>query len=710
MARKRRPRRYWPHWVVIALPIVGFRYDEQRHAYVLRRIGNQRGPVIRDVRLRGRLVRVDRTGHDGPEEAEAEADHDAPSTATVAGDADVARSQGVTGGRPPLDPMMAGSGSDPTGGGNARPPRRRHRWWPWVLAGLILGIVAWLGLVADSLLRAVQDSHTAQSAADQARTQLTSAGAGVLSTQSVASLQEANRRVAALDNDLSNPALTPLQILPWAGTQVSSARALATSSDKASAAGVVALDQANAALAQPHGPGPGRVLLLQRLASIADSAHNVLAGLDTGPSSGLIGALSHRQAQVASDISKAQDGLYRSAAASRAAANLLATPGQYLVLAANNAEMRAGSGIFLQGGVLTTGGGRMQLGPMRSTGPEAVPPPGAPVPPDFFARWGQLLPGVYFQNLALDPRLNVTGPMAVQMWQGLAGQHVDGVMVMDIEALHQVLMATGPITAPDGTQVTPDNVLSLLMHDQYINASDSGNQVVRREELGSIARAAFDSANSGNSDIKALGTGLARASSGRHVMMWSADSHDETLWQQAGVAGQLQSQDLLAAVQNFSSNKLDYFLNMSDTMAVHPSQGATDVTLTLHLHNTVPPGQSSYIAGPAVPIDLGTPPTSQGPYGQYFGMASVNLPGSSSGVSVDGFSPAQIATAGPAGPTNLVAVRVKLQAGQSQDVTIHFRVPGEHGQLRVIPSARVPAVSWSGQDNFTDSAAHTVSW
>ena len=709
MARKRRPRRYWPHWVVVALPIVGFRYDEQRHAYVLRRIGDERGPVIRDVRLRGRLVRVDRTGHDGPEEAEAEADHDAPSTATVAA-ADVARSRGVAGGSAPSNPMMAGRGSDPTGGGNARAPRRRRRRWPWIVGSVALLILVWVVFMALSLVRALQDSHSAQSAADTARAQLTSAGGGVLSTQSTTSLTQANQRVAALHSDLSSPALTPLTVLPWVGTQIRSARAVASSADTVSAAGAQALNQANAALAQPHGPGPGRVALLQRLASIADTARNSLVGLDTGPSSGLVGTLSHRRAQLVTDISKAQDGLYRSSAAAKAAADLLSGSHQYLVLAANNAEMRAGSGIFLQGGILTTGGGRMQLGPLRSTGPQVAPDPGAPVPPDFFARWGQLRPGVFFANLAVNPQLNVTGPMAVQMWQGLAGQHVDGVMVLDIEALHQILMATGPVTTPDGTQVSPDNVVSLLMHGQYINASDPGEQTARREQLGSIARAAFDSANNRSSDIKALGTDLARASNGRHVMVWSDDPNDETLWQQAGVAGQLQSQDLLAAVQNFGTNKLDWFLDESNTLAVHPAQGASDLSVTLHLHNRVPPGEASYIAGPATPIDLGTPPTSPGPYGQYSGMVSVNLPISSSGVTVDGYTPAQIATSGPEGPTNLVAVRVKLQPGESQVVTIHFRMPGEHGQLRVVPAARVPDVSWNGQDSFTETGVHTVHW
>src|SRR5437763_16269421 len=95
MARTRRPRHYLPHWVAVAVPAVGFRYDEERHAYVLRRIGNERGPVLRDARLRGRLVRKSRADDDDLDRpqvamagAHAEAETGASSTATMVGDHD----------------------------------------------------------------------------------------------------------------------------------------------------------------------------------------------------------------------------------------------------------------------------------------------------------------------------------------------------------------------------------------------------------------------------------------------------------------------------------------------------------------------------------------------------------------------------------------------------------------------------------------------
>src|SRR5205085_10437073 len=213
--------------------------------------------------------------------------------------------------------------------------------------------------------------------------------------------------------------------------------------------------------------------------------------------------------------------------------------------------------------------------------------------PELAARWGLLLPGQYIQNLAATPQVNVVGPVAAEMWQQSMGQHVDGVMVMDIEALHQILTATGPVSA-NGTEVDADNVVPLLMHGQYteLSAADA-DRADRREMLGALARATFDAANSGNSNLTKLATGLARAGNGRHAMVWSADPHVEALWQQAGAAGQLGSQDLTANVLNFGSNKLDWFLDVGNTLDVAPGRGKSELTLHVRLRNRTPPGEAS---------------------------------------------------------------------------------------------------------------------
>src|SRR2546421_12625626 len=104
--------------------------------------------------------------------------------------------------------MTADSTNDPDGRGH-RPVAARKRRRRWILAVVGLGIVVWLVFMAISLVRALQDSHSAVSAADAARAELSSGG-GILSSQSTASLERANRRFAATPSDLSSPALTPL--------------------------------------------------------------------------------------------------------------------------------------------------------------------------------------------------------------------------------------------------------------------------------------------------------------------------------------------------------------------------------------------------------------------------------------------------------------------------------------------------------------------
>lgn len=52
MRSTRRPRRYIPrHWLLVLRPV--FRYSRNRDAYVLRAVGNTRGPVLRIDRRAG---------------------------------------------------------------------------------------------------------------------------------------------------------------------------------------------------------------------------------------------------------------------------------------------------------------------------------------------------------------------------------------------------------------------------------------------------------------------------------------------------------------------------------------------------------------------------------------------------------------------------------------------------------------------------------
>ena len=129
--------------------------------------------------------------------------------------------------------------------------------------------------------------------------------------------------------------------------------------------------------------------------------------------------------------------------------------------------MRAGSGAFLEAGLLTTADGELHLTDVIPTASIPAPRGAVPVTGDLATNWGWLLPGVDWRNIGLTPQFDVNGPLAARMYQAVTGQRVDGVMAVDVETLQQLLQVTGPVVLPDGTTLNAFNVVEYLTHDQY---------------------------------------------------------------------------------------------------------------------------------------------------------------------------------------------------------------------------------------------------
>ena len=94
---------------------------------------------------------------------------------------------------------------------------------------------------------------------------------------------------------------------------------------------------------------------------------------------------------------------------------LLQGPRRYLVLVANNAEMRAGSGMFLSVGVASFADGAFSVGDFRPTPDFNLPAGSVAVPPDLQNLWGFLHPTEEWRNLASTPRFDVSASLAAQM-------------------------------------------------------------------------------------------------------------------------------------------------------------------------------------------------------------------------------------------------------------------------------------------------------
>jgi hypothetical protein len=295
------------------------------------------------------------------------------------------------------------------------------------------------------------------------------------------------------------------------------------------------------------------------------------------------------------------------------------------------------------------------------------------------------------------------------MWAAATGEHVDGVMAVDVEALRQILTVTGPVTLQDGKVVSANDVMPFLLHDQYAGLTDipvaSGAaaqaQQARQEALGSLAHSALSALENESLDLKSLADAMSASTGGRHILLWSKDPASEAAWTESGVAGRLSPSSLLVSVMNGGGNKLDQYLDVEVSLRLASNGRDKIATLTVNLHNHTPPGQSQFIVGPYPGLDTA--------YGEYVGLLALNLPADSSHVQVEERPP--LVAQGAEGPTWLVATPVDVREGESEQVVVHFDLPSSLGSVTVLPSARPSPVPWTYTGGrATDATPFVISW
>jgi hypothetical protein len=575
--------------------------------------------------------------------------------------------------------------------------RRRRRWL--IASAILVIVVVWALVLGLKSLSAYHHDKSGLAVLEQVKSNLTPGD--LTSSASVQLLNEAEAEFASAQSDLSSPLFAPITVVPVIGRQFRAVQALSTAAGTVSHVGSTFLTQAHGLLNQPHAAGPERVASLRQLGAYSLSAEHQLAAIDTGPSQALVAPLNAKRNEFVTQLDEARSRLTKAAGVSAAVATILQGPQAYVVLASNNAEMRAGSGTFLEVGAATTVNGSVQLGSLGPSGTHALPEGAVPVTGDLERNWGWLHPSIDMRNLGLTPQFDVTGPLAARMWTASTGQKVNGVISLDVAGIRQLLEATGPVQA-DGRTVTADNVEQYLLHDQYAGLnSETAQTSDRQDALGVLASAVLRQLQGQNADIKSLATAVSSAVAGRHLMLWSENPVDQAAWVVSGVSGSLTPQSLDVALINLGGSKLDQYMSIHTTVTTTAAGSGTAVTLTTRLTNSTPPGQSQYIAGPYPGV-----PTA---YGGYLGLVADNLPATATHISVTGAGP--LAAKGAEGPTWLVAVPDTIPEGVTSTVVTHFQMPGHHGSMTVVPSARIPAEQWTaGGRTFEDTAPTTINW
>lgn len=567
----------------------------------------------------------------------------------------------------------------------------------WIRRGariaLPVALVAWAGLLAYMLLSAKSASERGIDALEGARASRTFDGVVDPATEDL--LREARLEFADAHAKLSNPLVAPARLFPVLGRQIRAADRLDEQAAAATglAADTVAEVRRLTARAAPE--GPERAELVRELAALAARAGRQLEAMDPGDDEALVDSLQQARTEFVDARTEAVEALDVASTLLDGTAAFL-DGGTYLLLGANNAEMRAGSGMFLSATELTTSQGGISLGPVGATR-DLVLPQGVEPPAELASNWDWLDTGRDFRNLGLTPQFPVSAELAARMWaETPGGGPVDGVISLDVDGVRSLLKVVGPVEV-DGVTYDERTVRRLLLNAQYRGA----DQEERLDSLSAVAREVFARIEAGGWDVGDLATELVAAAGGRHLMVWSADEVQQQAWEAASADGHLDDDSLAVSVLNRGANKLDWFLDAATVVATEPAAGGgTDVTVTVSLRNTTPDGQPKYVAGPNID-GLAE--------GEYTGVVVVNAPGAAEGLEITGGEYQTLD--GPDGPTRAVGVYLRLPRGEAAQVVVTFTLPSGTDSMRIEPSARVQAMRWTlGGREYPIERRRTHSW
>ncbi|WP_083260088.1 DUF4012 domain-containing protein [Cellulosimicrobium cellulans] len=491
---------------------------------------------------------------------------------------------------------------------HARAPRRRRRWVGWTLLALVV-----LALVAVGLL--VRDALTARDALTRAMDEVPAAEealrAGDLETAD-ATLARVQPLTATARASTDGPLWALAAHLPLVGQDVRAFSASAATVDDLAATVLPSLAEVLAVVdggAVAVVDGGVDLAPLEQAAPLTARAADAFDAIDARHEAVDRGALHAEVAEPYDRLTAATDELrplVRTAERVTALGPAMLGadgPRRYLVLALNNAELRATGGIPGALAVVAVDGGRVTL--ERQAATADVPPfdaPVLPLDPGTEELYSDRL-GRFVQDTTLTPDFPTTAALAATMWEQAQGQAVDGVVATDPVALSYLLEATGPLDV-GGTTVEAGNVVQVLLADAYATF-EAGEET--DAFFAAVATTVLGTVLAGGADPATATDAFDRAAAEHRLLLWSAHEDEQERLAGTVVAGDIDTAERAAGtvgvfLNDGTGGKMGWFLDSAVelTSSTCTDAGRVD-TFAVRLASTAPPDAATalpwYVTG-----------------------------------------------------------------------------------------------------------------
>lgn len=527
-----------------------------------------------------------------------------------------------------------------------------------------------------------------------------------LAMDTVKSMTKHTSAARAAGND---PLWLMARSLPIVGINFTAVSEVATTADDVSRLGAGPLTQAFQALdwdaLLPNGEGTDLKPLRDAAPSVASSAYAVrasserLAAID---SSRLLPQVAAPLKAATEQLTEAVDALSSAADASAIAPIMLGSDGpkRYLLMVQNNAEARASGGIPGALAILTVDSGKLAIESQTSASALGTMSPVLPVDPEQRLIYSTRV-GKFMQDVNLTPDFPTSAATAMTMWEKKKGERVDGVVSVDPVVLSYILQATGPV-AVDGEQVaaveaaglpadlTSSTVVPTLLSDVYAKIEDPALQDIY---FAGVAKEVFSALAGGKGESRNLIAGLIRGAQEGRVLLWSADSAEQSVLAKYPLSGSVVGPSVAPAQFGVYFNdgtgaKMDYYIKRTvQLLKACPKDGYEEVTVRVTSTNTAPKDAATslpaYVTGDGIfGIPAGSVQTNVIAYGPV--QAQIEL------AKVDGkktnFAPYLHSNR----PVGVLAIR--LAPGESKTVEYTFGKIVQHTEPDVVVTPTVQPV------------------
>ena len=584
---------------------------------------------------------------------------------------------------------------------------RRRRRRVLIVLGLTAAAVFAVGAVAVATVAGI--APTLDAAASSARTGLDQARSGS-TEQALVSFDQAAGGFEEAAAVLDRPSLVPAAFVPVLAQHVEAVRVAAGSGAALSGTAATA---SGIASSSPDLLRDGQVDLgwLESTAPAVRSSADALTVAETDLGSvrspWLLGAIGEPLDDLRSEVAGAAPSARTGAELLEVAPGLLGASGprRYLVLATNLAEARYHGG-FIGGYVeIEVVDGRFDVAASGKASDLTPFLEGSDLQvgdEDYRARYGSYSPERYFMNATASPDGAVNARIAAQVYGGLTGRPVDGVVIIDAAGLAALLRLSGPVeVAGVEGPVSADNVEAFLHRDQYLEFDERNPD--RSEALGNVSEAVVEALTSRTlPGPRALSDALAPAFDRGSIQFWFADPEVQEVVERTPASGRFAAEpgaDLLSVrSSNLNANKIDGFATrvIDHDVEFDPGTGAVSSSVEVTVTNAAPPGGlPNYLIG----VESRPPGTNRMLLTVWTGLEL-------DGVTVDG-SPVEVSTQSDRGvPT--YTIRVTLPPGSTQVARFELRGRIDAGPTYRLVTYQQPAVnedaitlSVSGSSGFT---------